>query len=147
MIGTKVTIRLRMGAHDAHYAGELVDGARMLALFGPMYQHEAPTLQQYQMGLIGDPVRDAAVYKAASPLTYIHALTAPLLILQGENDIRVPREQAANLAAVLKADGRTVDAHFYANEGHGFAKRENQIDALERTIAWFDRYLKPVRAD
>ena len=34
MIGTKVTVRLRMGAHDAHYAGELVDGARMLALFG-----------------------------------------------------------------------------------------------------------------
>jgi 3-keto-5-aminohexanoate cleavage enzyme len=34
MIGTKVTIRLRMGAHDAHYAGELVDGARMLGLFG-----------------------------------------------------------------------------------------------------------------
>lgn len=34
MLGTTVTIRLRMGAHDAHYAGELVDGARMLALFG-----------------------------------------------------------------------------------------------------------------
>jgi 3-keto-5-aminohexanoate cleavage enzyme len=34
MIGMKVTLRLRMGAHDAHYAGELVDGARMLALFG-----------------------------------------------------------------------------------------------------------------
>ncbi|MDB4941718.1 MAG: 3-aminobutyryl-CoA ammonia-lyase [Labilithrix sp.] len=34
MIGTKVTVRLRMSAHDAHYAGELVDGARMLALFG-----------------------------------------------------------------------------------------------------------------
>jgi 3-keto-5-aminohexanoate cleavage enzyme len=34
MIGTKVTLRMRMGAHDAHYAGELVDGARMLALFG-----------------------------------------------------------------------------------------------------------------
>lgn len=34
MIGTKVTLRVRMGAHDAHYAGELVDGARMLALFG-----------------------------------------------------------------------------------------------------------------
>ena len=34
MIGTKVILRVRMGAHDAHYAGELVDGARMLALFG-----------------------------------------------------------------------------------------------------------------
>jgi 3-keto-5-aminohexanoate cleavage enzyme len=36
MIGTKVTLRLRMGSHDAHYAGELVDGARMLALFGDL---------------------------------------------------------------------------------------------------------------
>jgi 3-keto-5-aminohexanoate cleavage enzyme len=34
MIGTKVTSRVRMSAHDAHYAGELVDGARVLALFG-----------------------------------------------------------------------------------------------------------------
>src|SRR5512140_2863277 len=36
MIGLKVTLRLRMSAHDAHYAGELVDGARMLALFGDL---------------------------------------------------------------------------------------------------------------
>src|SRR5271168_1493341 len=36
MIGTRVTLRLRMGAHDAHYAGELVDGARVLALFGDL---------------------------------------------------------------------------------------------------------------
>ena len=36
MIGTRVTLRLRMRAHDAHYAGELVDGARMLALFGDL---------------------------------------------------------------------------------------------------------------
>jgi 3-keto-5-aminohexanoate cleavage enzyme len=36
MIGTKVHVRLRMSSHDAHYAGELVDGARMLALFGDL---------------------------------------------------------------------------------------------------------------
>jgi 3-keto-5-aminohexanoate cleavage enzyme len=34
MIGMRVTLRVRMSAHDAHYAGELVDGARLLALFG-----------------------------------------------------------------------------------------------------------------
>src|SRR5262249_28491661 len=33
-VSLSVTLRLRMGAHDAHYAGELVDGARVLALFG-----------------------------------------------------------------------------------------------------------------
>jgi 3-keto-5-aminohexanoate cleavage enzyme len=36
MVGTRVTLRLRMSAHDSHYAGELVDGARMLALFGDL---------------------------------------------------------------------------------------------------------------
>lgn len=36
MIGTKVTLRLRMSAHDAHYAGELVDGGRILSLFGDL---------------------------------------------------------------------------------------------------------------
>src|SRR5882724_11381926 len=35
-LGLVVTLRSRMGAHDAHYAGELVDGARMLALFGDL---------------------------------------------------------------------------------------------------------------
>ncbi|MBV8683027.1 MAG: S9 family peptidase [Caulobacteraceae bacterium] len=107
-----------------------------------MYQTEAPTLQQYQIGLIGDPGKDKAVYEASSPLTYIHHLSAPLLVLQGDNDIRVPRTQALQIVDLLKKDGRTVDVHFYPNEGHGFVKRENQIDALERTIAWFDKYLK-----
>src|SRR5882672_11476791 len=32
----KVTLRMRMSSHDAHYAGELVDGARMLAIFGDL---------------------------------------------------------------------------------------------------------------
>jgi dipeptidyl aminopeptidase/acylaminoacyl peptidase len=62
--------------------------------------------------------------------------------LQGDNDIRVPKEEAEQVVATLKAAGRTVDAHYYPNEGHGFSKRENQIDAIQRMVAWFDRYLK-----
>jgi dipeptidyl aminopeptidase/acylaminoacyl peptidase len=31
---------------------------------------------------------------------------------------------------------------FYSAEGHGFRKRENQLDSLKRTVEWFDRYLK-----
>jgi dipeptidyl aminopeptidase/acylaminoacyl peptidase len=41
---------------------------------------------------------------------------------------------------ILKKEGHTVDAHYYPAEGHGFAKRENQIDALKRTVAWFGKY-------
>jgi dipeptidyl aminopeptidase/acylaminoacyl peptidase len=107
-----------------------------------MYEHEAPPLRQYEIGLLGDPVADKQIYEAASPLTYIKNAKAPLLVLQGDNDIRVPKEQAEKVVSLLKAQGTAVDAHFYAGEGHGFAKRENQIDSIERLVAWFDKYLK-----
>jgi dipeptidyl aminopeptidase/acylaminoacyl peptidase len=107
-----------------------------------MLQHEDPFLQQYEKSLLGDPEKDRAIYDADSPLTYIKNAKAPLLVLQGDNDIRVPKEEAEQVVKILHDSGKTVDAHYYSNEGHGFAKRENQIDAIRRTIDWFDRYLK-----
>ena len=107
-----------------------------------MLQHEDPSLQEYEKSLLGDPVKDKAVYEATSPIKYIRNERAPLLILQGENDIRVPKEEAEQVYDILKKEGRTVDAHFYPAEGHGFAKRENQIDSMRRTVDWFDKYLK-----
>jgi dipeptidyl aminopeptidase/acylaminoacyl peptidase len=107
-----------------------------------MLEHEDPMLQQYEKSLLGDPVKDRASYDAASPITYIHSVKAPLLVLQGENDPRVPKEEAEQVVALLKKDGKTVDAHYYPNEGHGFEKRENQIDSIRRTVAWLDKYLK-----
>ena len=43
---------------------------------------------------------------------------------------------------MLKAAGLTVEAHYYSGEGHGFDKREDQIDVARQTVNWFDRYLK-----
>ncbi len=107
-----------------------------------MLQHEDPLLQQYEQSLLGDPVKDRKIYEADSPITYIRNEKAPLLVLQGDNDIRVPKEEAEQVVSILKQEGRTVEAHYYPNEGHGFSKRENQVDAMRRTIAWFDHYLK-----
>jgi dipeptidyl aminopeptidase/acylaminoacyl peptidase len=107
-----------------------------------MLEHSDALLQQYEKSLLGDPVKDHSVYDAASPITYIHSVKVPLLVLQGDNDPRVPKEEAEQVVALLKKDGKTVDAHYYANEGHGFEKRENQIDSIRRTVAWFDKYLK-----
>jgi dipeptidyl aminopeptidase/acylaminoacyl peptidase len=106
-----------------------------------MYERGSPVLRQYQMGLLGDPVKDKAVYEASSPLTYLGQVKAPLLALAGANDIRVPRGEADQVVAFLKKAGKTVDEKVYDGEGHGFFKRENQIDSLERTVAWFDKYM------
>jgi dipeptidyl aminopeptidase/acylaminoacyl peptidase len=111
-----------------------------------MLQHSDPELQQYEKSLLGDPVKDRKVYEAASPITYIHQVKAPLLVLQGENDPRVPKEEADQIVQLLRNDGKTVAVHYYPNEGHGFEKRENQIDSIRRTLAWFDKYLKNAAA-
>ena len=110
-----------------------------------MLQHEDPSLQEYEKVLLGDPVKDLAVYEASSPLKYIRNETAPLLVLQGDNDIRVPREEAEQAVGILKAEGRTVDAVYYPEEGHGFVKREHQRDELTRSVAWLQRYLQGVQ--
>jgi dipeptidyl aminopeptidase/acylaminoacyl peptidase len=107
-----------------------------------MLQHSDPTLQQYERSLLGDPEKDKKIYEAASPISYLRNAKAPLLVLQGENDPRVPKEEAEQVVELLKKNGQTVDEHYYPNEGHGFAKRENQIDSIRRTVDWFDKYLK-----
>ena len=107
-----------------------------------MLQHSDAQLQQYEKALLGDPVTDKKVYEATSPIAYIHNVKAPLLVLQGENDPRVPKEEAVQVINLLKEDGKTVAAHYYPNEGHGFQKRENQIDSIRRTVDCFDKYLK-----
>jgi dipeptidyl aminopeptidase/acylaminoacyl peptidase len=127
----------RRAAADRQQSEYRTNGVRRLAHQG------TADLRQYLIGLLGDPVKDKAVYEAASPLTYLQNTKAPVLVLQGENDPRVPRGEAAQVVEKLQATGHVVDVHYYPAEGHGFAKRENEIDALERTVAWFDRYLKP----
>jgi len=110
--------------------------------FRTLWSEEDPGTQAYQKSLLGDPAAYPKVYDASSPLTYIRAAKAPLLSLQGENDIHVPRAQAQQVTDTLKGNGKTAEVVFYAGEGHGFQKRETKVDALTRTIAWFDKYLK-----
>jgi dipeptidyl aminopeptidase/acylaminoacyl peptidase len=121
--------------------------AAAVELFGiinwmTMLQHSDAELQQYERSLLGDPVKSRSIYESTSPLAFIHNVKAPLLVLQGDNDPRVPKEEAIQIVDLLTKDGKTVEAHYYPDEGHGFAKRENRIDAIRRTVDWFDRYLK-----
>lgn len=106
-----------------------------------MLKSSDPSLNEYLKALLGNPEENRKIYEADSPITYIRNEKAPLLVLQGDNDPRVPKEEAQQVVDILKKEGRTVDVHYYANEGHGFVKRENQIDSMRRTIVWFDQYL------
>jgi dipeptidyl aminopeptidase/acylaminoacyl peptidase len=77
-----------------------------------------------------------------SPLRYVRQVQTPTLFLHGENDNDVHITQAEEMYMALKRRG--VDAVFvrYPREGHGLREPKHRVDALERTIGWFERYLK-----
>jgi len=99
-------------------------------------------LRDYLIREFGDPAKDAELYRERSPLTHASKIRAPLLILQGENDPRVPRSEAEQVVRALRDSGKPHEYHVYPGEGHGFRVTENRIDALRRALDWFDRYLR-----
>jgi len=99
-------------------------------------------LRDYLIREFGDPAKDAELYRERSPLTHASKIRAPLLILQGENDPRVPRSEAEQVVKALRDSGKPHEYHVYPGEGHGFRVTENRIDALRRALDWFDRYLR-----
>jgi dipeptidyl aminopeptidase/acylaminoacyl peptidase len=99
-------------------------------------------LRDYLIREFGDPAKHAELYRERSPLTHASKVRAPLLILQGENDPRVPRSEAEQVVKALRDGGKTHEYHVYPGEGHGFRVTENRIDALRRALDWFDRHLR-----
>lgn len=107
-----------------------------------MHETTRGDLREYLEREFGDPVRDAERYRDRSPLTHARSITAPLLILQGANDPRVPQSEAEQVVAALREGRTTFDYHVYPDEGHGFRTVANRIDMLQRTTAWFDTHLR-----
>ena len=99
-------------------------------------------LRDYLLRELGDPAKDAELYRERSPLTHASKIRSPLLVLQGENDPRVPRSEAEQVVKALRDSGKPHEYHVYPGEGHGFRLTENRIDALRRSLDWFDRHLR-----
>ena len=78
---------------------------------------------------MGDPrtTDGQAVLKAASPLFKADAIKRPLLIGQGANDPRVNQREAGQIVAAMKAKNIPVTYILFPDEGHGFARPENNI--------------------
>ena len=85
---------------------------------------------------------DPAVYRKASPIESIKAVKTPTLIYVGERDVECPPAQSLEFWHGLRAMGTPTSLVIYDGEGHAFRKPSNQRDLRERTVGWFDRYLK-----
>ena len=122
-----------------HWAAgvDIVGTANYLTFF----EHTAPWRRHLRASEYGDPVRDRELLIAISPIHRAEAITAPLLVLHGRNDQRVPLIEAEQITARLRALGRDVTLRVYEDEGHGLAKLPNKIDGYGLMADFLDRVL------
>ncbi|HEY0405165.1 MAG TPA: S9 family peptidase, partial [Pyrinomonadaceae bacterium] len=90
----------------------------------------------------GFPWDDFELLWRWSPLRYVKAAQTPTLFLHGEQDNDVHITQAEEMYMALKRRGIDTVLVRYPREGHGLREPRHRVDALERTIGWFDKYLR-----
>jgi len=106
-------------------------------------QNEDPVLQQSDLATMGDLEKNKALYEDRSPINFVDRIKAPLYLLAGGNDPRCPKEEAQQVVDAVKKRGGVVEYKVYENEGHGFAKVENQIDAYKRVAEFLKAHVPP----
>jgi dipeptidyl aminopeptidase/acylaminoacyl peptidase len=89
----------------------------------------------------GSLAQDREFLVKASPLTRLDAIRAPLFVIHGRNDPRVPVSEAEQLTESLTRRGVPCELLIYEDEGHGLARLENQLDAYPRVIEFLDHAL------
>ncbi len=89
----------------------------------------------------GTPWQQRQAYLDQSPISYIDRINTPTLLYHGDEDRRVPMEQTEQFYTALKRRRQTVEFVRYPRAGHGLSEYLHVRDNLERTLAWFARYL------
>ena len=106
-------------------------------------QNEDPVLQQSDLATMGDPEKNKALFQDRSPIFFVDQIKAPLFLLAGRNDPRCPEEESQQVIDAIKKRGGVVEFKVYENEGHGFARVENQIDAYQRVSGFLKAHVPP----
>ncbi len=92
---------------------------------------------------LGDPnTEDSVRLYNISPLFHTQNVTKPLMVLQGANDVRVLQVESDEIVAGVKANGVPVEYIIFEDEGHGFRKKENEIEGYGQIKVFLDKYLK-----
>ncbi len=100
-----------------------------------VFENTSAELREFILANMGDPNKDVARFKERSPIYFVDQIKAPLLLLAGGNDPRCPKTEAEQVTQAIKKRGGAVELKVYDNEGHGFTKIENQIDAYTRLLS------------
>ncbi|MFW9974442.1 MAG: S9 family peptidase [Candidatus Thorarchaeota archaeon] len=85
---------------------------------------------------------DLDILTQISPIHKIGMISAPLFIIQGDNDERVPLSESIQIYEKLMEKGLHVRMLRFADEGHGLAKLQNRIKAYSEVVSWLKEILR-----
>ena len=91
---------------------------------------------------IGDPIKEKQKLTDTSPLFAADKIRKPLIVLQGANDPRVIKPESDDIVAAVRKNGVPVEYVVFADEGHGFTKKKNQIEGYGAILKFLDAHLK-----
>ncbi|MBM4193005.1 MAG: S9 family peptidase [Gemmatimonadetes bacterium] len=77
---------------------------------------------------------------ARSPLRYVSRVKTPTMFIHGDNDNNVPIAEAEQFYIALHDVGVPTVMVRYPREGHGLRETKHVADAMERSIAWYERW-------
>ncbi len=146
--------RERMGIEGVSYGGQLTDwlitqtnefkaaiptaGISNLVSYNYMTYYNQYEEMEFGQFLHQGNLMDVAWERSA--LKHIAAAHTPTLIIHGENDNDVPIAEAEQFFVALKDVGVETVFLRYPREGHGLSETKHQIDATDRSIAWYERH-------
>ena len=159
LIGLDWVDRERVGIIGGSYGGYMVGAALAFSpdtfdvgidIFGVMnwvrtLTNIPPWWASFKESLydeMGDPATDGERHRAISPLFHAKNIRAPLLVVQGANDPRVLKVESDEIVEAVRANGVAAEYKVFPDEGHGFTKRANRIDASDTFVVFLDKYLK-----
>ncbi|MCA1728520.1 MAG: S9 family peptidase [Actinobacteria bacterium] len=89
----------------------------------------------------GSLERDHEFLTSISPIHKADKIAAPLIVIHGKNDPRVPVGEAEQIVEKVRENGGTVEYLLYEDEGHGLAKLKNRLDAYPKIATFLDEHL------
>lgn len=132
---TQVAMTMFAGTYDAGVSN--VGMSNLLTFLN----NTAPYRRILRISEYGDPEKDKEALNKLSPTTYIGQVKAPMMLIQGLNDPRVPAGEAVQMYESMVKRKIPSQLVIFPDEGHGSAKRDNQVKTIGYALEFFGKYL------
>lgn len=113
-----------------------------IANFKTFLEQTAPYRRALREAEYGALDKDAALLDKISPIHKVEKIRAPLMVIHGTNDPRVPIGEAKQIASALEKRGVPVALMTFDDEGHGLSKLKNRLVAYPAMVKFLDQHVK-----